>query len=138
MGREKIGDDVMQVRFPDGTFDGIDKFNPNRSEFIREVVLRELVVRSGGDGMKRSALPAKPVAGPKKNSLKGSGSKVSARDADKAVLLNLVRGKLFRSHEARKRLEALGWLGLRYDNAERALLSSGALKVEGGLLVVVE
>lgn len=133
MGREKIGDDVMQVRFPDGTFDRIDNFNPNRSEFIREVVLRELVVRGGGVGMRADVAKVEGVAGVKKNSLKGPGSKVSPRDADKAVLLKLVSGKRLSSSQASK---ALAWPGLRFSNAERALLACGELKVEGGFLVV--
>lgn len=44
MPREKIGDDVMQVRFPDGTFSRIDAIASNRSEWIRDVVLSVLMM----------------------------------------------------------------------------------------------
>lgn len=38
MAREKVGSDLMQVRFPDGTFDRIAATGISRPRFIRDAV----------------------------------------------------------------------------------------------------
>lgn len=117
MAREKVGSDLMQVRFPDGTFDLIDAVSDNRSCFIRDAVSAAL----GGGGVRR--VPRK------KNSNVSSG-----RGADAAVLLEALRKRSMSSREAEK---LMGWLGLRYANAEKRLLQDGSVYSDGGILVAV-
>lgn len=59
----------------------------------------------------------------------------SFRDRDKVDLMALVRGKRLSSRQAK---EALGWPGLRYENAERALLKDGKIWFVDGVIEVLE
>lgn len=169
MAREKVGSDLMQVRFPDGTFDRMDAFGVPRPQLIRYAV--EMVL----DGKVPYATP------PKKNSIARAdpehvdddGSETSfnkpkvPKKADPAVLavkaavseiepsapvrrvssvpspraqdildvVAVIRSGRYSSNMAER---ALGWPGLRYANAEKALLASGKVVVEGGVLVAVD
>ena len=175
MARDKIGSEVMQVRFPDGTFDRIDAAASNRSEFVRDAVERHLVgtIDAAPGVWETSATP------PKKNSIaradpehvdddgsetsfnkpkrskkadpavaavkaaiagiepkpvpKRSSTAVSPRAQDILDLVAVIRSGRYSSNMAER---ALGWPGLRYANAEKALLASGKAVVEGGVLVV--
>ena len=56
----------------------------------------------------------------------------SGRQADAAELLAVIRSKRLSPRQAEAEM---GWLGLRYGNAEKLLLSSGAAVVVDGVLV---
>jgi hypothetical protein len=128
MARDRVGDDVMNVRFGDGTFARIDKLGGNRSGFIRAAVASALDAADGGR---------------KKKSFVSSGKKgdrvavvaATGRSADQAVVLDLVRSKHLTSHQAS---DFLGWLGMRYANAEKALLRAGSIAVVDGALVATD
>lgn len=120
MPRERIGGDLMQVRFPDGTFAAIDAVATVRSEFIRGAVADAL------DG------PGRIKRAPKKSEIRAT-SVPSPREADKAALLEALRARRMSSREAEA---AMGWPGLRYRNAERDLMASGKVLAQGGVLVV--
>lgn len=73
--RLKVGSDLIQVRFPDGTFQRMDAVCGNRSEFIRDAVEAALCAARGEKvpvsavevpvSAERVAKPAvKPVVGP--------------------------------------------------------------------------
>ena len=141
MPRGKIGDDVMKVRFGDGTFARIDAVASNRSEFIRGAVEAAL----GGDTTsveKPASVPVRKSVPQKKNSIVPSSDKAavnpklaaapSGRQADAAAVLGVIRSKRLTSRQAEAEM---GWLGLRYANAEKLLLSSGAAAVVDGHLV---
>lgn len=115
MPREKIGDDLMQVRFADGTFARIDEVSGNRSEFIRGAV----DVALGGVPASANVVSEKIP--------------VDFLEADKAALLALLSERRLGSRDAARRL---GLPGRRYDNAERALLASGAILSVSGVLAV--
>lgn len=185
MARDKIGSEVMQVRFPDGTFDRIDAAASNRSEFVRDAVAgaladMEVPLGIGGSGGGERAGDAVPylTGPPKKNSIARAdpehvdddGSETSfnkpkrSKKADPAVaavkaavagiepsapvrrvssvpspraqdildVVAVIRSGRYSSNMAAR---ALGWPGLRYANAEKALLASGKVVVEGGVLV---
>lgn len=160
MARPKVGSDVMPVRFPDGTFARIDAVSGNRSEFIRLAVERALAgggLPDKGKGVGLEGLPAVPAilaksasaataaraveAGSEVRAAKAARSKAAAkwttplREQDKADLLALVRGNMLNSRAAEARL---GWPGLRYGNAEKALMDEGRLVVVDGFLEAVE
>lgn len=157
MGRLKVGNDVMKVRFADGTFARIDKECGNRNGFIRAAVDAALNSISGLDAQIQIAgvepndilqdMPMRPATekgykyvaetslpAAKKNSLLGSVSKdpLSLRDQDKADVLAAVAGGRFSSSDLERRM---GWLGLRYSRAEKDLLSSGDICIADGVLV---
>lgn len=52
--------------------------------------------------------------------------------ADQKVILSALRAKSRTSRDLEKRL---GWLGLRYSNAEKVLLGCGMIAVVGGMMV---
>ncbi|WP_170759971.1 hypothetical protein [Ruegeria lacuscaerulensis] len=138
MAREKIGDDVMPVRFPDGTFDRIMKINPNRTEFIRKAVADALAAVERGNMQKpHSAEPEveKPISKkppqPKKN-FDGKPVDKDELRPDARVLLGQVRQKRWTSKQHEK---ALGWPGLRFPRAEGDLFQAKLIKVEDGILV---
>lgn len=136
MAREKVGDDVMKVRFGDGTFDRIDAVSGNRSEFIRGAV--EAALGGAYEPVKKIDMPAsEPVethtlpVPQKKNSIvpspkvgKAYTKPVSPRAADIEALRALIGEKRLTSRQAE---QAMGWLGLRYANAEKGLLQSGGV-----------
>ncbi|MCF6275677.1 MAG: hypothetical protein L3J05_07925 [Robiginitomaculum sp.] len=144
MGREKIGDEVMKVRFSDGTFARIDCVSGNRSDFIRSAVCGVLDF----DVSAVAPVLLGPVSVPKKN-LIGS---VLKKPVVAAVVLRDRRGvevdtSGFRSDSllllehifldrvtSRQASISLGWLGLRFDRAEKELLSSGVVWIDGGFL----
>ena len=124
------------LKLPSGTLDRIDAITPNRSEFIREVVLRELVVRGGVmpvGSKKKSFVPPEPdPVQAVIDEIAVRPVAPSGRQADAAALLAVIRSKRL----SPRRAEAeMGWLGLRYGNAEKLLLSSGAAVLDGGFLV---
>lgn len=150
MARKKIGDDVMPVRFPDGTFERIDAIADNRSDFIRGAVLSAL----GSDRDVRVGCSTEIVAGPvdvgigqtepkpKKPSLtkpvqpkKNFDRKPVKKDGlrpDAEVLLASIRKRRWTSKQHEKEM---GWLGLRFARAEGDLFDLGLVKVEDGMLV---
>ncbi|GLO70333.1 hypothetical protein MACH17_18500 [Phaeobacter inhibens] len=158
MAREKIGDDVMKVRFPDGTFTRIDAIAPNRSEWIRDIVIGALDACDDvgtSSPMTReqamdpdpllAALPMKVAEGeeykfeprtklPPIDHIEEGPSKETGGDLrpDAVVLLGALRKKRMSSRDAE---EAMGWLGLRYSKAERQLIGLGLVHQENGLLV---
>lgn len=171
MARDKIGDDLMQVRFPDGTFDRIDELGSNRSEFIRCAVEDALAVspkKNSFEGSvedvdgsadfiddgaseavnsfnkpKRSkkADPAVEAVKAAVGSIVGSAvlprvsSVVSPRAKDKADALSLIKSGRYSSRDLEKKFD---WIGLRYANAEKALLSENLVHVVDGILVAVD
>jgi len=133
-----MGTKMISIRLDEGLLERVDGTGLKRSEFIRDAVEAAL------DG---SVQKVHVATVPKKNSIAGSGSKLSGvaevgvssvpsgRAADQAVVLSLLRKKRLTSRQAE---QAMGWAGLRYGNAEKALLSSGAVAVVDGALVVTE
>jgi len=124
------------IRFDADLMARVDAITRNRSEFIREVVLRELVVRGGVmpvGSKKKSFVPPEPD--PVLSAIDAAKARPvapSGRQADAAALLAVIRSKRL----SPRRAEAeMGWLGLRYGNAEKLLLSSGAAVLDGGFLV---
>lgn len=115
MGRGRVGDDLMPVRFPDGTFERIDALGGNRSEFIRDAVSAAL-----GDVVRDRAVVGE------KNSNEGSDL-----SADALELFGVVSVSPISSRDLEKKFS---WLGLRYSKAEAALLSSDLAEVSDGLL----
>lgn len=139
MAREKIGSDVMQVRFPDGTFAAIDAVCSNRSEFIRYAVAEALKAGSGQraktDAPAIAERAVKEVPAKRLRSKKNFDGQAVSTDGlrpDAAALLEALRKKRMSPKDAEK---AMGWLGLRYSKAEGQLLLAGVVRVEGGVLV---
>lgn len=131
MAREKIGSDLTQVRFPDGTFDRIEALGADRPYFIRAAVEAALVEAGGAD-----RVAAAKRSGGKKNSFASSGKKpVSRRSADVSVLLSALRMKSMSSRDLERKV---AWSGLRFRNAELRLLDDGLATVKGGLLVAAD
>ena len=135
MARPKVGSDVMPVRFPDGTFAAIDAVSGNRSEFIRRAVARSLCGGGLPDKGKGVGLERLKVSDAPKAVSAGRRMDGDIRSGDKAALLALVRENMLNSRAAAKRL---GWPGLRYRNAEKALMDEGRLMVVDGFLEAVE
>ena len=157
MARDKIGSDLMQVRFPDGTFSQIDATGISRPEFIRDAVDAVLRGRApalppnGSYGVVDPAVFApKDAPAAKKNRDKVSASKPSKsipvqvsmsgrrttplREADKLAVLEFARGGRFSSRDISA---AMGWPGLRYQNAENSLMADGAIRFDGSVLVCI-
>ena len=106
-------DGRIMLRVPDGLLDRIDavRGGETRSGFIRGAVEVALGVEVRREPERK---------------------KISSVPADQIVLLALVRKRVLSSRDAEK---ALGWLGLRYGNAERGLLKAGLIEVRDGVLV---
>jgi hypothetical protein len=145
------------LKLPEGTLGRIDAVSGNRSDFIRDAIEDSL----GGVSEKKNSIVAPvSVKGPV-----GSGKpltayrqlihdasspavelpdepqnipenipSVSPRERDKELLLSLIRGKSLTSRSAR---DALGLPGLRYDNAEKALLTDGVIAIYDGILTCI-
>lgn len=140
MPRGRIGDDVMKVRFCDGTFARIDAVAGNRSEFIRDAVEAALVSSSDPVAkVKRpDPVPDRVVVSQKKNSIvppSGKSKPVSGRQADADAVLGVIRGRRLTSRQVEAEM---GWQGLRYSNAEKLLLSSGSAVFADGVLVAAD
>lgn len=150
---------VYSIRLDEGLMARIDAHDQVRSDFIRDAITTALDrddVALGGSMQKlHIAGPAKPTKiikrGPGDGGLKPvpvkkksdavppavvrPGSEVvSPRAQDKADLLALIQSKRLSSRQAK---DKLGWLGLRYENAERALMDDGAVWVNAGVLEVL-
>lgn len=157
MARKKIGDDVMPVRFPDGTFERIDAIADNRSDFIRGAVLNALgsdkqdfrldpkILRDGASAKsdvenrpvnnlvsEKEQKSKKPVQ-PKKNFDRQPVKKDGLRP-DAEVLLASIRKRRWTSKQHEKEM---GWLGLRFARAEGDLFQAGLIEVDNGVLVAV-
>ena len=138
---------IYSIRFDPDLMARVDACAAGRSEFIRAAVEAAL---GAGDALALNPAyadvdPAALLPAPaKKNSLKGSVSKGSGvspvkasgarsgRQDDAAALLSLIGSKRLSPRQAEAET---GWLGLRYANAEKLLLSSGAAVRDGGFLV---
>lgn len=129
------------LKLPEGCLGRIDAVASNRSEFIRDAVEAAL----GGDTTlveKPASIPARKAVPQKKNSIVPPSDKTevkpklaaapSGRQADAAAVLGVIRSKRLTSRQVEAEM---GWLGLRYANAEKLLLSSGAAAVVDGHLV---
>lgn len=147
MARKKIGDDVMPVRFPDGTFERIDAIADNRSDFIRGAVLSALgsdrvhiEVNAGSPSLEvagksrkyeiEKPAPQKPTE-PKKNFDRKPVKKDGLRP-DAEVLLASIRKRRWTSKQHEKEM---GWLGLRFARAEGDLFQAKLISAEDGILV---
>lgn len=127
------------LKLPVGTLASIDAVATNRSEFVRDAIGVALVDIGIPDSTPKTVAASNmrkvdtaPVV--KKNSLQIPVSEVSVpsgRQADAAVVLVALRKRSMSSRDAEK---SMAWLGLRYLNAEKLLLSSGAVAVVDGLL----
>ncbi len=131
------------LKLPAGTFARIGAVSSNRSEFVRAAIeaalgagpekKNSIVARAPSDILED--LPMKPAPdGPHKVDVRTPLPSLSPRDRDKALLLSLIRGKSLTSRSAR---DAMGLPGLRYDNAEKALLTDGVIAVHDGILVAL-
>jgi hypothetical protein len=156
MARRKVGGDVLQVRFFDGTLERIDAVHGNRSEFIRDAV--EAALSAGGGvrdyvavagparnelladlPMKPAPAEPEPPAAPEKNSIASPSDKRAAarawgatlRETDMKSILEVARSGRYSSRDIECQL---GLPGLRYKKAEDALLRSGLIRFEGGLV----
>jgi hypothetical protein len=128
------------IRFDPDLMARFDARPEGRSEFIRAAAEAALGLPFAG------ALNG-PAAGAKKKSFvppdpdpvqaaidtaKARPVARSGRQADAAELLAMIRSKRLSPRQAEAEM---GWLGLRYGNAEKLLLSSGAAVVVDGVLV---
>lgn len=117
------------LKLPLGTLGRIDALGGNRSEFIRGAVEAAL----GGGGMPVSAVKPEPVRCEKKFDVARSEVSFSdRREADVLALLEVIGGGRFTCRQVEGKMD---WAGLRYSNAEKALLSSGRAAVIDGVLV---
>lgn len=140
-----------------GTLARIDAVSGNRSEFVRAAIemaldgldeveaFVETAGRAPSDIIAEIPMTSAPA---KKNSnsapalsplpavqfVRPGSTVVSPRVQDKADLLALVRSKRLSSRQAK---DSLGWLGLRYENAERGLMDDGVIWVSDGVLEVL-
>lgn len=147
MAREKVGSDLGQFRFPDGTFDRIEALGVKRSEFVRDAVLDALLRGSASSrprefsGLDRrlSEPPAvaKVSASPSqvwkaKRPERKSG--VGRWDAQKPVLEAYLRK---RSSDARSAARDLGWNEGLVERVALELSGDGVIRFERGLMVHV-
>jgi len=107
----------------------VEAVSPNRSEWIRDVLLSALDAWEGvdGGGETKSELvrPGEAVRIPR-------GLKPANLRPDALVLLGAIQKKRMTSRQAEAEL---GWLGLRYANAEKALILEGLVALQDGVLV---
>lgn len=138
MAREKVGSDVMQVRFPDGTFARMDeRFGKGgRAEFIRDAVLRTL---NGLDGDVLTVGPKPAVreerAKRPERRVLPKGAKLGRWDEQKPVLLAKVRE---RSMDERTAARELGWAEGLVSRVAAELSEVGYIRYERGLMVHVD
>lgn len=163
MPRAAIGKKV-QVTLPD---DVLERIPGNRSEFIRKAVLqavsgldsdvvparlREAAVSSGAlverakevASRKPPAKPVAPAVAPVKRSggigfderMAGLSARLSAgRASDCRVVVEALRERRMSERDLER---ALGWVGIRCQNAVMALMGAGVVSTESGLLGVVD
>lgn len=133
---------IYSVRFEPELMDRVDAQDVGRSEFIRDAVEAALGVSSDPVAKINTpkVIPVRKPAPQKKNSIvppSDEKSEVmtaapSGRQADAAAVLEVVRSK---PQSSRQVEAAMGWMGLRYANAEKLLMRSGAVAVVDGHLV---
>lgn len=153
------------LKLPEGMLARIDAVSGNRSEFIRRAVmsalvgldsdvvparLREAAVSSGALVEKAKDVrkpPARPVASavsPSKRSggigfderMAGLSARLSAgRASDCRVVVEALRERRMSERDLER---ALGWVGIRCQNAVMALMGAGVVSTESGLLGVVD
>ena len=143
MAREKVGSDMGQFRFPDGTFGRIEALGHVRPDFIREAVLGRLAFCEGGGdrevpvaalpagsavrnaGSVRPVVPVRPVARrPGKRDWSGDYERV----------LGVVRERLRSSREL---ASDLGWAETRVEAVVSAMELEGLVRFERGGVVAV-
>jgi hypothetical protein len=117
------------LKLPEGTMARVEAVSPNRSEWIRDVLLGALDAWEGvdGGGETKSELvrPGEAVRIPR-------GLNSANLRPDALALLEALRKKPMTPRDAEK---AMGWLGLRYANAEKALIAEGLVVLQDGVLV---
>ncbi len=117
------------LKLPAGTMARIEAASPNRSEWIRDVLLGALDAWEGvdGGGETKSELvrPGEAIRIPR-----GFDPKCLRPDA--LVLLGAIQKKRMTSRQAEAEL---GWLGLRYSNAEKSLIAADLVVLQDGVLV---
>ena len=129
------------IRFDPDLMARVDARPEGRSEFIRAAAEAALGVPFAGavngpvaGGKKKSFVPPDPD--PVQVAIDTAKARPavarSGRKADAAELLAVIRSKRLSPRQAEAEM---GWLGLRYGNAEKLLLSSGAAVVVDGVLV---
>ena len=99
----------------------VDRIEGNRTEVIRTALGHYL------DG------PPRRLASVSVTNRTPSGAQQSLREVhpDDAEVLSMLRE---RPRSSRDASDAMGWLGIRFDRAERRLLAAGLVRVEGGVL----
>lgn len=114
MARERVGGDIGQFRFPDGTFARIEGSGEGRAEFVRAAVLDRLD-RLGG--VERP----EPVA------------KRADRDfsGDYAVVLGELRGHRYSALDLGRKL---GWAPMRVDKVLGAMERAGLVRFDRGVV----
>jgi hypothetical protein len=123
------------LKLPEGTLGRIDAVSGNRSDFIRDAIEDSL----GGVCEEKNSIVAPAVELPDEpqnipENIPENIPSVSPRERDKELLLSLIRGKALTSRSAR---DSLGLPGLRYDNAEKALLTDGVIAIYDGILTCI-
>ena len=129
------------IRFDPDLMARVDARPEGRSEFIRAAAEAALGVPFAGavngpvaGGKKKSFVPPDPD--PVQVAIDTAKARPavarSGRQADAAELLAVIRSKRLSPRQAEAEM---GWLGLRYGNAEKLLLSSRAAVVVDGVLV---
>jgi len=137
---------VFSFRLDEGLVSRIDEVSSDRTGFVREALERALAGASDGsvtsfNRPKRERRPdpaveAVKAAIPEKVRVPAKkGFTTPLREADKAAVLDLIRKKRVSSRQAE---QEMGWPGLRYANAEKALLADGTVEVVNGLLEVCD
>ena len=135
-----MGTKMFSVRLDEDLIARLEGVGEKRSDFVRAAI--EAALGVGGLDAPVAAKSVKKVdmaSAPKKNSIAVPVEKATSvsgfRVADEEALVALLRKRPLSSRDAER---SMAWLGLRYPNAEKALLSSGRVAVVDGLLVVTE
>lgn len=150
MARAKVGSDMGQFRFPDGTFGRIEALGVSRPDFVRDAVLDRLKWAEGGSerdvpvatGPRREEASCEPDV---KNSDPIQSKPLAAkrperrpgRDPDrwseqKPILLAKIRE---RSMDERTAARELGWNEGLVSRVATELSQEGLIRFERGLMV---
>ncbi|WP_416558555.1 ribbon-helix-helix domain-containing protein [Phaeobacter sp. JH20_02] len=121
---------IFSFRLDEELIAEVDRRFPKRgerTEFVADAVAEKLgldtPVKAKMPPIAKRAVAPKPEKSPK-------GADMLRPDA--VVLLAALRKKSMTSRQAKAEM---GWLGLRYENAERVLLSEGSAAVVNGVVV---
>ena len=124
----------MLLKLPDGCLGRIAAASCGGSsaEFVRGAIAVALGDPAVGIPASKPAVRSKSKSRPAAEPEKKFDDCSAGLTPDQSELLALVCGGPIMSRVAE---DHFGWLGLRYQNAERGLSSAGLIRFEGGMLV---